>query len=43
MKITVITVAYNSAKTIKDTLNAVAMQTYTDVEHLVIDGASKDG
>jgi glycosyltransferase involved in cell wall biosynthesis len=43
MKISVITVAYNSAKTITDTLNAVAMQTYTDVEHLVIDGASKEG
>jgi glycosyltransferase involved in cell wall biosynthesis len=43
MKISVITVAYNSAKTIKDTLDAVAMQTHTDIEHLVIDGASKDG
>jgi glycosyltransferase involved in cell wall biosynthesis len=43
MKISIITVAYNSAKTITDTLNAVAMQTHTDIEHLVIDGASKDG
>ena len=43
MKISVITVAYNSAKTISDTLGAVAMQTHTDIEHLVIDGASKDG
>jgi glycosyltransferase involved in cell wall biosynthesis len=43
MKISIITVAYNSAKTIADTLNAVAMQTHTDIEHLVIDGASKDG
>ena len=43
MKISVITVAYNSAKTIADTLDAVAMQTHTDIEHLVIDGASKDG
>jgi len=42
IKISVITVSYNSAKTITDTLNAVAMQTYTDIEHLVIDGASKD-
>lgn len=38
-----ITVCYNSAKTIADTLDAVAMQTHSDVEHLVIDGASKDG
>ena len=43
MKISVITVAYNSAKTIADTLDAVAVQTHTDIEHLVIDGASKDG
>ena len=43
MKISVITVSYNSAKTIADTLAAVAMQTHTDIEHLVIDGASEDG
>lgn len=43
LSITVITVAYNSAKTIADTLNSVASQTYTDIEHLVIDGASSDG
>lgn len=42
MKITVITVAYNSASTIPDTLESVARQTYPDIEHLVIDGASRD-
>lgn len=42
MKISVITVAYNSAATIGDTLDSVANQSYTDVEHLVIDGVSKD-
>ncbi|QIM53977.1 glycosyltransferase family 2 protein [Hydrogenophaga crocea] len=42
MKITVITVAYNSAATIGDTLDSVARQSYSDKEHLVIDGASKD-
>ena len=42
MKISVITVSYNSGKTIADTLDAVAMQTHTDIEHLVIDGDSKD-
>jgi glycosyltransferase involved in cell wall biosynthesis len=40
--ITVITVAYNSAATIGETLGSVANQTYSDVEHLVIDGASAD-
>lgn len=42
MKISVITVAYNSAATIADTMDSVAMQTHTDLEHLVVDGASKD-
>jgi glycosyltransferase involved in cell wall biosynthesis len=43
MKISVITVAFNSAKTIADTLTSVAMQTHPDIEHLIIDGASSDG
>lgn len=43
MKITVITVAYNSAATIVDTLQSVAMQTHPDIEHIVIDGGSTDG
>ena len=43
LKITVITVCYNSAATIRDTLVAVAQQDYKNFEHLVIDGASTDG
>ena len=42
MKISVITVSYNSADTIADTINSVAKQTHRDVEHLVIDGLSTD-
>ena len=42
VKISVITVAYNSATTIADTLLSVASQTYVDIEHLVIDGKSTD-
>jgi len=42
MKISIITVAYNSAKTIKDTLDSVAKQTYPNIEHIIVDGASKD-
>ncbi len=42
MTISVITVAYNSAATIGDTLDSVARQAYSDVEHLIIDGASND-
>lgn len=42
MKISVITVCFNSGLTISDTINSVASQTYPDVEHIVIDGASTD-
>ena len=42
MKITVITVSYNSATTIADTIRSVASQTYKNIEHLVIDGQSHD-
>ena len=42
MKITVITVTYNSAATVVDTLRSVAEQTHADIEHLIIDGGSTD-
>jgi glycosyltransferase len=42
MKVSVITTAYNSGHTIKDTLMSVACQDYPDIEHLIIDGGSKD-
>lgn len=42
MKITIITVSYNSAATIADTLRSVAAQTHPDIEHILIDGGSKD-
>ena len=42
MKISIITVCRNSAKTIARTLDSVAMQRYPNIEHLVIDGASTD-
>jgi glycosyltransferase len=43
VKITIITVAYNSAGTIADTLASVAAQTHADIEHIVVDGGSTDG
>lgn len=43
MKITIITVCFNSADTLASCLASVASQTYGNVEHIVIDGASKDG
>ena len=41
-KITIITVCYNSEKTIKDTLESVLSQSFCDYEHLIVDGKSKD-
>jgi glycosyltransferase involved in cell wall biosynthesis len=42
MKISIITVSYNSAGTIQDTIDSIASQTYPDIEHIVVDGASRD-
>lgn len=42
MRISIITATYNSAATLRDTMESVLRQTYRDIEYLVIDGASKD-
>ena len=42
MKVSIITATYNSEKTLKDTLESVLKQTYTDYEHIIVDGLSKD-
>lgn len=42
MKISVVTVTFNSDKTIRDTIESVLKQVYSDYEYLVIDGGSKD-
>ena len=42
MRISIITVTYNAEATVERTLESVAQQTYPDVEHLIIDGASTD-
>ncbi|MDA9040161.1 glycosyltransferase [Gammaproteobacteria bacterium] len=42
MRISIITVTYNSEKTIRTTLDSVAKQTWHDIEHIVIDGKSSD-
>jgi glycosyltransferase involved in cell wall biosynthesis len=43
MKISVVTVCYNGASTIEQTLTSVAGQTWPNFEHIVIDGGSVDG
>jgi glycosyltransferase involved in cell wall biosynthesis len=42
LKISIITATYNSAKTIESTIQSVLSQTYPNIEHIIIDGASKD-
>jgi glycosyltransferase involved in cell wall biosynthesis len=42
LKISVVTVSYNSAETITFTIQSIADQGYRDIEYIVVDGASTD-
>ena len=42
MKISIITATYNSGNTVRDTIESVLRQTYTDYEYIIKDGGSKD-
>lgn len=42
MKISIITVCYNSEETISDTIQSVLSQDYKDVEYIIVDGKSTD-
>ena len=43
IRFTVVTITYNAEKVLQRTLDSVFGQTYEGVEHLIVDGASKDG
>lgn len=43
MKVSIITVAYNSVHTISDAIESVLRQTYPCIEYIVVDGSSTDG
>ena len=43
MKVSIITVSYNSVSTLYDSIKSVLSQTYSDIEYIIIDGGSKDG
>ncbi len=42
IKISLITVTYNSARTLRHTVESVLAQSYSNIEYLIIDGSSKD-
>ncbi|RGX76718.1 glycosyltransferase family 2 protein [Bacteroides stercorirosoris] len=42
MIVSIITIAFNSAQTIRDTLTSVLSQSYSNIEYIIIDGASND-
>lgn len=43
MKVSIITVTFNSEKHLADCINSVARQNYKNIEHIIIDGKSTDG
>lgn len=43
MKISLITAVYKSAATVAEAIASVAGQTYVDLEHIIVEGASNDG
>ena len=43
MKVSIVTVCFNSADTIEDTIRSVREQEYEHIEHVIVDGGSTDG
>jgi len=42
VKVSIITITYNSEATLKDTIESVVNQSYNDIEYIIVDGKSTD-
>lgn len=43
MKVSIITAVYNSVSTLQNTIESIHSQSYSNIEHIIIDGNSSDG
>ncbi|SHI68228.1 glycosyltransferase family 2 protein [Cycloclasticus pugetii] len=43
MKVSIVTVCYNSSLVIRSSIDSVLSQSYTDIEYIIVDGGSNDG
>ena len=42
MKVSLITVTFNSGMTLRDTIQSVLSQSFPDIEYILVDGLSQD-